>query len=43
MGAFTPNAGLFPRPPEQQDYVSQYAHLAQLRQLMGMAPLQQEQ
>lgn len=43
MGAFTPNAGLFPRPPEQTDYISQYAHLAQLRQMLNMAPLQRQQ
>jgi hypothetical protein len=43
MGAFSNLSALYPHPPEQQDYVSQYAHLAQLRQMMGMAPLQRQQ
>src|SRR5579864_6031869 len=42
MGAFTANAGLFPRPPEQQSFVDQYTNLAKLRLLLGQAPLQNQ-
>jgi hypothetical protein len=43
MGAFAVNSGLFPHPPEQQNYVDQYAKLAQLRNALAMAPLQRQE